>query len=288
MPNPEEGERRRSRSPADRLFDAAAVFLASTTLAASVSTAEYPRAKQPLAEKCKEKSPLSSTDLTIDDYLGVVRWGGVVQPAPDYLDRPLFTTLLERQRKNQKHAYLTSPERNNRIENHIQQFAEDMVQKANSGDKSYRFIMRNENGGPAVDAEVPEDFEGFGYLAKGKHIGEDDSNWERQELANSIYRREDGSYYPHPGTSYLSVADKHFISTFDLVPAGHNECAYVPGNAQTLGARVNYYEFIGPGSSPWYEQADHIQIQGLFLDSAEQAKEADNHAIESLKLPPGL
>jgi hypothetical protein len=252
--------------------------------------------KQALIERCKEEYPQALTGLTMQDYFDYEQHGTEIYyyPDEDYPDRyeePLFQTMIEGQRESERHTYLTSPDRNKRIENQIQEFAEGMVQKANSGDKSYRFIMLDEDGGGMdVDAQVPEDFEGFGYLAKGKYVGEPTRHdtWEREELANSIYRHRDGSYYPHPGTSYLSIADKHFISTFDLVPAGYTDCAYVPGNAVTQGAHVNYYEFIGPGSSPWYENADHIQRESYYANSAEDAAGADNHAIESLKLSPGL
>ncbi len=284
MLNPEEAEALKIQ-PQTKVKVAFAAFVATVALAAP---GPETGAQQGLIDECKEENPPQLSTLTSDDYLGVVRWGGVIQPAPEYLDESIISKLMNRQREAQKHNYFVSPQRNERIENHIQQFAEGMVEKANSGDTSYKFVMLDDRGSMDESAEVPEDFEGFGYLVKGKYLDQEDRHWERQESANNIYRRKDGSYYPQPGTSYLYVADRHFISTFDLVPAGFDECAYVPGNALTQGAHVNYYEFIGPGPSPWYEKSDHVQGESYYADSAEMAEDIDNHAIESLKLPPGL
>lgn len=254
------------------------LFAISLAVAApGPETEAQPKSAEALTEECKVKYPKTPASLSLGDYLGYEQYDNQIWPIAPENQTPLFTTLRERLAD----VYKSSPERNQKLTKHIQQFAAEMVEKANSGDKSYKFVS------DAHD-KTPEDFEGFGRLQKGEYIGESNRHWERQEIANNIYRYEDGSYYPDPPTDYLAVADKHFISEFNISPGGFVECAYVPGNDATQGAWVNYYMFEGPGPSSWYKDTEQVQAETMHLRTVESIKETDNRAIKSLQLPEGL
>lgn len=245
MATPEQGETTKL-SPFERVTAATGAFLTVVAIAAPYPSTEAHQQAEPLIERCKEEYPPQTTGLTMYDYMGVNRWGYQRPQAENVLQ-----ILKHRLKENQLHAYEVSPERSKRIEEQVNQFAAGMVERANEGDKTYKFLqggggafldgsfVTGPNGGlePAVD-----DYEGFGWLwrdvtdAEGKIV--------KQEIVDNIYRYSDGTYYPNPHPWTLSVADRNAQSTFEAPEGlGLVECASVPGNGATQGWRVSHYDF---------------------------------------------
>lgn len=159
--------------------------------------------------------------------------------------------LKSRIRENHLHGYEISSERSQRVEAQVNRFAADMVERANEGDKTYKFYQGG--GGAFLDGRfltgpggglepADDDYEGFGWL--WRDVVDDEGKIVKQEIADNIYRYSDGTYYPHPHPWTLSVADKNAQSTFEAPEGlGLTECASIPGNGATQGWRVSHYDF---------------------------------------------
>lgn len=250
MSNPEFGA---NFTPKQKVQFALSVFLISALVATpETQQAHSVGGQEALIEKCKEKNPPQPAGLTMDDYLGIQRWGGKVHRELPYERKvSLFQRLITRTKANQLHAYEVDPARTRRIEERVSRFAAGMVERANNGDKTYKFYKGG--GGAFLDGSfrtmtpfepVPDDYEGFGWLEREVKGKEDNRRLVRYEIADNIYRRSDGTYYPHPKPYILGVQNNNAEATFEDPPAlGLTVCASVPGNGATQGWRVSYYGF---------------------------------------------
>lgn len=258
MPSPETGVR---YTPRQKLQVALGVFLITVLAGApDAQQADPVDSQAALIEKCKDEYPMPPRGLTMDDYLGIQRWGGEVhRELPYEREIPLFQRLITRIRGNQLRAYETSSERTRRIETHVNRFAAGIVGRANSGDPTYKFYQGG--GGAFLDGQfltgpdglepAADDYEGFGWL--WRNVEDDDGKLIKQEIVDNIYRYSDGTYYEHPHPWTLGVYDKNAQSTFDAPEGlGLVECASVPGNGATQGWRVSHYDFNHLGE-PGYE-----------------------------------
>jgi hypothetical protein len=260
MSNPEAGSSQIHWGPKEKLLAGGALFLTVVSIASPTSSEEAHSKASPEEidgadiEKCKEENPPRPSTLTLNDYLNIERWGRGYHVRPLYVGqekKSLLEVARRRLRLNQLHAYKVSPERAQRVEAHVNRFAAGMVERANSGDETYRFyqggggafVDGNFRSGPGGGLEpAADDYEGFGWL--WRNVSDDEGKIVKQEISDNIYRYSDGTYYENPHPWILSVYDKNAQSTFESPPAySLTECASVPGNGATQGWRVSHYDF---------------------------------------------
>lgn len=279
-------------SPADKLLSAVAAFSVTLALASSVPDGH----RQSLAEHCRYLYPPQTPGLTMNDYLGVQKWGGEYHATPESERKNVLEIIRGRLRRDQLHSYEVSAERAQRIEAHVNRFAAGMVERANDGDKTYKFLQGG--GGAFLDGSfvtgpggglepAPDNYEGFGWL--WRDVKDGNSKIVKQEIVDNIYRRSDGTYYEHPHPWILSVSDKNAQSTFEAPPAlGLDECASVPGNGATQGWRVSHYDFNHLGEPGFHTvQIEPWAYGNTTLADVQLADRRANHFIEDRYNPYG-
>jgi hypothetical protein len=295
MASPEQGETAKL-SPFEKVVAATGLFLTVTAIAAPYPSTEAHQQTEPLIDRCKEKYPPQAAGLTMEDYFGVDRWGDEVYPKPPSERKNVLQILKERLTENQLHAYEVSTERTQRIEAQVNRFAAGMVERANEGDETYKFLQGG--GGAFLDGSfvtgpsgglepAADDYEGFGWL--WRDVKGDDGKIVKQEIVDGIYRYADGTYYPNPHPWTLSVADKNAQSTFEAPEGlGLARCASVPGNGATQGWRVSHYDFNHLGEPGF----DTVQLEpwvygNTTLADVQLADRRADHFIDN-RYDPGI
>lgn len=217
----------------NRLIKVAGVLLTTVTLAGLASSHDFAAEESyaDLVEGCKIEYPsmrFSNAPGSGKYFAGAP---GFIKPYEEFLGQRI---------EGQKNAYLESAERNDRIAEAVQAFAEGMATEANTNSTNYIF---KRGGGPYdSDEAVAHDYEGYGNLSK--EITNSEGDVVLYQRVEGVYRDKQGTYSVPSQPSVLYIGSKASESIFSAPWAwGHPACALLPGNDLSRGWNTEHLDF---------------------------------------------